>query len=66
MYKPNKDIAEGLTRLFDNHCEPKVTKTDQHPNCEYIFSCEEVDELMELILLMKKWAIKVVEQKQSD
>lgn len=45
--QPNNRIREEweerFNSIFDSFCEPNVTKTNEHPNCQYIFSCEEME-----------------------
>ena len=42
-------MEERLRGVIDQFCEPHVTKTNDHPNCEYVFSCEEM-EMLEKIM----------------
>lgn len=38
-----EDSEREAEMLIDSFCEPKVTKTNEHPNCEYVFTCEEME-----------------------
>lgn len=42
-----KTLQEGdraAKKLIDAFCEPNVRNTNNHPNCEYVFSCEGMEE----------------------
>lgn len=38
-----EDSRKDAEILIDSFCEPKVTNTNEHPNCEYVFTCEEME-----------------------